>query len=102
MGKKSRRNRVKTEPTILDKFGREQRVRELRQLLEDEDLWHPERFLAVGEFEKICNDFIENGETREGKIAFPEFNRTIYYLIPRLERHHPVLHLLWNGGKPPA
>lgn len=97
MGKKNREKKVKTPPELLSKEERETRVEKLYDLFKQYDAWAPEKYPAQKQFETVCQEYIENGESVDGKIRFPELNKNIYYIISNKKRTEPTLHLLHIG-----
>ena len=92
MGKKSR-NKIKTLPELLSKEERETRVEKLRNLFREKNAWEPDAYPALKEFDRVCKEFVENGETTDGKILFPEIQKQIHYVINNKKRHEPILYL---------
>lgn len=97
MGKKSKVKKEKKIDILLSKEEREERVEKLRDLFREKNAWDPETYEALKKFDDVCKEFVEKGETVEGKIPFPEIKKKIHYMINSKKRHEPILHLLHVG-----
>ena len=72
---------------------REERVNFLKTLLLQIGVYDT-RYSAINKFEKICQDFIDHGDSVDGKIPFPELNKKICYIISNRKHIKPTLWLM--------
>lgn len=78
MGKKNKDKKPKVDRNKT----REQRVMEIVKVFRKiKELGFPDQTPALLEFKEITNKFIEDGQSRTGKIPLQEYNRVLCYIL---------------------
>jgi len=92
MGRKGEKNK-KTKKIIVLK-SREDRVKEIVEMTKKlRNLGLDNKLDEIKQFNNICRDYIDNGESIQGKIKIVQANRTLEYVLPRRKNNEIIVNL---------